>query len=119
MKQTDKELQKIFGKKASPIDKKSLLNGLDSEFRDEMIRFIRGFGLTESKGEYHRYYDHVDFAMYSDDQISMLYMQIRKAVVDAIMNKRIKREPSAYYIAVVDANKTVKDNAISILLESR
>lgn len=119
MKQTDKDMEKIFGKKPTPIDKRFMLNGLDSEFREEMIGFIRGFGLKESNGEYHRFYEHVDLNGHSDEHISRLYLDIRNGVVDAIMDWKIEKKPSAYYSALLHANETVKDNSISILLESR
>lgn len=119
MKQTDKEMEEIFGKKTSSIDKKSMSNRMDSEFRKSMIGFIKGFGLKKRNGEYHRFYEHVDFSGHSDDQVSKLYMEIRKRVVQTIMNGRKKHQPSAYYLALWNANEIVKDNAISILLESK
>lgn len=119
MKQTDQEIERIFGKKPRPIDKTSMLNRLDSEFREAMIRFIRGFGLKETNGEYHRFFEHWDFSGYSDDQISKLYLDIRNEVVDAIMDWKIEKKPSAYYSALIHANETVKDNSISILIESK
>lgn len=119
MKETDKEIEKIFGKKPSPIDKKSMLNGIDSEFREAMIGFIRGFGLKNCSGEYCRIYDDTDFSTYSNDQISNMYMDMRKKVADAIINGKKNSQPSAYYLALCKANETVKDNSISILLESK